>query len=254
MKIRRRQAALVAQVRKRGRVSVDELAALLGASRETIRRDLTELARQGRVDKVHGGATMPRVFGEGPFQQRMTENADAKMRIARAAAGLFAAGKTLFVDTGSTTVYFAEELARAPELTVVTNSVEVARILAGARNGHRVFLLGGEYAPGNSQTIGTMVAAQIRAFRAHHAVLAVGALDARSGAMDFDIEEAQVARAMIERAERVTVLADASKFDALASFEVCPLARIDRLVCDAPPPEALARGLVEAGAEIALAP
>jgi len=96
--------------------------------------------------------------------------------------------------------------------------------------------------------LSTMVAEQIRAFRAHHAVLTVGALDRRTGAMDYNIEEAQVARAMIAQSEKLTILADHSKFGALASFEVCPLARIDNLVCDGPVPQDIREALEAGGA------
>ncbi len=254
MKIDERQERLVGIVRQKGKASVEELAALLGASRETIRRDLTALAERGLVQKYHGGAKAARIPGEGSFRQRMAENVAAKIRIAKAAAALFQPGETLLIDTGSTTLFFAEEIARVSGLTIVTNSTEIARTVARAGNGSRVFLLGGEFGFANSQTLGTMVTEQLRAFRAHHAVLTIGALDSRHGAMDFNIDEAQVARAMIEQSERLTVLADASKFGALASFEVCPLARVDRLVCDAPPPEDIRAPLAEAGGKLILAP
>ncbi len=248
MNIRDRQARLVEIVWKEEKATVEMLAERLGASRETIRRDLTRLAQQGKIQKVHGGAVKPTALGEPEFQQRLSENAPAKMAIAKTAAALFRPGEALFIDTGSTTLFFAEEIARRGGLTIITNSTEIARVIDKAGNGHRVFLLGGEYRAGNSQTVGTMVAEQIRAFRAHHAVLTVGALDRRTGAMDYNIEEAQVARAMIAQSEKLTILADHSKFGALASFEVCPLARIDNLVCDGPVPQDIREALEAGGA------
>lgn len=253
MKVRQRQAKIIEIIRKNEQASVDELAAFLAISRETIRRDLTALANSGKIQKIHGGATLPREFGEGSFRQRMSDNAQAKTRIAAAACDLFCAGETIFVDTGSTTLYFAEKLTEGSGLTIVTNSTGIASAIAST-SGNRTFLLGGEFSADNRQTVGTMVAAQIRSFRAHHAVLTIGALDARTGAMDYNIEEAHVARAMIEQSESLTVLADASKFEDVASFEVCPLAQIDRLVCDAAPPDALGEALAEAGVKIILAP
>ncbi len=253
MSVSRRQDNLVDLVRRAGKVSVAELADALGASRETIRRDLTHLERAGRVQKVHGGAIIPRLAGEGSFAQRMGTSMQAKTAMARVAASLFASGETLFIDTGSTTLYLAEELAAVAGLTIVTNSTEIARTIARARNASGVFLLGGAYGVENSQTLGTMAASQIRSFRAHHAVLTVGALDSRTGAMDFDMEEAQVAQAMIGQSEQVTVLADSSKFESLASFEVCPLARIDRLVCDSPPPADIRDGIEQAGGTVIIA-
>jgi DeoR family glycerol-3-phosphate regulon repressor len=247
-----RQARVLDIIRAQRRASVDELAAALAASRETIRRDLGELARAGQVLKFHGGAGLPLPLGEGPFQERMAENAAAKLAIAERAARLFAPGETLLVDTGSTTLYFAEKLAAVPDLTVVTNSAEIARVVSRSGMRSRVFLLGGEYHLDNQQTVGTLAVSQIRAFRAHAAVIAVGALDARSGAMDFNIEEALIAQAMIEQAQSVTVLADSSKFDRIASFAVCPLARIANLVCEAPPEGALLEAVQKAGIRLHL--
>lgn len=252
MKIQARQAKLTEIVRRRQKVSVDELANLLDTSRETIRRDLTQLSKAGKISKVHGGATIPRITGEGSFKQRLSENVEAKVKIAVAAAHLIKPGETLFVDTGSTTLLFAEELAKNEGLTVITNSTEIARTIATADNNSHVFLLGGEFKADNSQTVGTMAAAQIRSFRAHHAVLTIGALDCRSGAMDFNIEEAQIARAMIAQSEKTTVLADCSKIGKLASFEVCPLDAIDRFVVDTAPPPDVREAVERAGGTIVL--
>ena len=251
--MKKRQLKIIDTLRKQKRATVDELAKLFNISRETIRRDLTQLANTGKIQKIHGGAILPSVFGEGSFQQRMSDNGDAKTRIASQAVKLFAAGETLFIDTGSTTLYFAEKLNELSGLTVVTNSAEIARVISASGTGTRTFLLGGEYSDKNHQTVGTLVAAQIKSFRAHHAVLTVGALDIRSGAMDFNIEEAHVARAMIEQSESITILADGSKYNNLASFEVCPLSRIDRLVCDYAPPDDMAEALTEAGVKTVVA-
>ncbi len=253
MKVKNRHDKIVDFVRKNSSATVEELATLLEISRETIRRDLTDLSKAGKVQKVHGGATLPRSIGEGSFQHRMSENVDAKIKIAQAAVELFSAGETLFIDTGTTTLYLAEKVAEMAAITVVTNSVEIASIASASRSTVQTFLLGGEFNASNRQTIGTMAAAQVRLFRAHHAVLTIGALDSRTGAMDFDIEEAQVARAMIEQSQSVTILVDSSKFNAVASFEVCQLSQIDRLITDAAPSAGLADAIEAAGVELIVA-
>ncbi len=253
MKIKLRRSKILEIIRKKERATVEELAELLNISRETIRRDLTDLANLDKIKKVHGGAVLPQVFGEGSFQQRMSENALSKAKIAQAAAKLFTAGETLFIDTGSTTQYFAQELSEISGLTIVTNSTWIARTVAGSTSTNQVFLLGGEFRADNSQTIGAMVTSQIRSFRAHHVVLTIGALDWRTGAMDFDIEEAQIARAMIEQSQTITLLTDSSKFNKLASFEVCSLEKIDRIICDTKPPEKLYKALKKANVEIIIA-
>jgi len=245
-----RQAEIVNIIRQHNRVTVEELARILKISKETIRRDLTELARIGKVQKFHGGASMPMMTGEGPFRDRMSDNALAKAAIAAEAVKLISQGETILIDTGSTTVYFAEKLAKVSNLTVVTNSAEIARVISLASLQCKTFLLGGEFNADNRQTFGSMAVSQIRSFRAHHAVLTIGALDLRTGIMDFCIEEAQVARAMIEQAESITILADSSKIGRIASFEVCSLDRITNLVCDQSLPEKYQAALIEAGVNI----
>jgi len=143
--------------------------------------------------------------------------------------------------------------ANVKGLTIITNSTEIARTCATADRHSRTFLLGGEFSADNSQTIGAMATTQIRSFRAHHAILTIGALDARSGAMDYNIDEAQIARAMVEQSESVTVLADSSKLGALASFEVCPLTAINRLVTDTAPPDGILEELESAGIKVVFA-
>lgn len=253
MKPQNRRERILDLLRERGTVTVEELAGSLAMSRETIRRDLTVLSNRGQVRKFHGGATWPHNEGENLFQERMSENVAAKRAIAHRAAALFAPGDALFVDTGSTTVYFAEELTRIAELRVITNSSMIASIMSGTDNGTRVYLLGGEFNGENYETFGAMATAMIRQFRARHAVLTVAALNAEAGIMDHDTEEAQVARAIVDQAITLTVLADASKFERTALFEVAPWSSVARLVVDQPPTGGLARQLETAGVEVIVA-
>ncbi len=253
MKIKLRQTKILEIIRKEERVSVEKLAAELNISRETIRRDLTDLAKKNKIQKIHGGAILPQNFGEASFQQRMSDNAFEKAKIAAKALSFFTSGETLFIDTGSTTLYFAEKLSEISGLTIITNSTEIARIVSSSKANNQVFLLGGEFSPDNRQTIGTMAISQIRQFRAHHAVLTIGAIDSLTGAMDYNIEEAQIASAMIEQSKSLTILVDSSKFNQLASFEVCSLDKIDRLICDKLPEDELLQKLQAAEVEIIVA-
>lgn len=251
----RRREAIMAALRKAGQASVEALAEALGASRETIRRDLAELDTRGLLRKIHGGAVVaePGVAAsgiEGPLSLRMGQNVGAKRAIARAAAGLLRPGDSLFVDTGSTTIFLAEELSTASGLTVITNSATTAA-LAAKGEGAAVFLVGGAFRRGGGESVGPLALMQIRQFRPAHAFLTVAAADAR-GFADHDAEEAQVARAMLDQAAQVTILADFSKMGRAALFPVAAPAEVDRLVADAVP-EGLAARLSEAGVEIVLA-
>ena len=245
-----RRDRIVDLLRERERVSVEFLAAELAASPETLRRDLAALPDRGLIRKFHGGASLPESAGEGAFHTRLSEHPREKRAVARRAAALFSPGDTLFVDTGTTTLAFAEELARGTGLTVVTNSATIAQLLG--RSGNRAFLVGGEYRDEAAQTLGALAVDQIGRFHAGHAVLTVGAIEP-AGVMDYDLGEAELARAMIAQAQTVTVIADASKLGRRGLFLVCPLARIDRLVVDAPATGALADALRAAGVEVILA-
>ena len=219
-------------------------------SRETIRRDLAALDRQGLARKFHGGARrMEQIPSEIDFMARMTENVPEKRRIAEAAARLFNHGDTLFMDAGSTTIFFAERLAQLSGLTIITNCMGALRHLGGSA---RVILLGGEYEAAGQETLGPLTETDLRRFRADHVVLTVGAVHG-DGILDYDLREASLARAMIAQARRVTVLADHAKFDRPAVFEVAPLSRVERMVTDRPPPPHIAEGLRAGGVQLILA-
>lgn len=249
MKPKLRQAQIAELIGQHGEVSVETLAEQFDVSPETIRRDLGLLAETGTVQKVHGGARRPRLLCEGSFQQRMSENAEAKRVIARKLAALIEPGDTIFIDTGSTTLICAEALATIADLTVITNSPRIAQVFdAGQRAA--IYLLGGRYDPDNAETTGPLVIEQIAAFQADHAVLTVAAIDIKAGAMDSNFDEARVARAMIAHARHVFVLANAGKIGREAAFHVCDCDRIDVLVTDQPPDPAIAASLRGAGVDL----
>ena len=253
---RARRERIVQMVRERERITVDALADVLGTSKETIRRDLTDLAERGLVRKFHGGATLiePRPFEpnvEGLFTARLLENAEAKRAIARCAIRLFEPGDTLFVDTGTTTLLFAEELAQASGFTVITNSAAIAA-LATRGDANSTFLIGGEYRADGNENLGPLAVEQIGRFHAIHAVLTVGSVET-SGFLDFDVKEAEVARAMIAQARSITVLADRSKFGRGGLIKIAPLSAVAGVVTKSEPPGEIASALKEAGVTVVVA-
>lgn len=239
-----RQAKICELVNRRGEVSVEEMAERFSASPETIRRDLSALAEAGRLRKVHGGARAPAVPEEGVLRARMRQNLLAKQLIAEKAAGLVRPGMVLFVDTGSTTLIAARELARIRRLTVITNSTQIADVFATGAGAAEVILLGGRYRHENAQSVGAETIAQVGLYSADMALLTIGALDTR-GATDFSSREAQLARAMIANAEACTLLVDHSKLGKRAPFRVCRLDQVATLVTDRAVEESLKESLKE---------
>ncbi|NWA28169.1 DeoR/GlpR transcriptional regulator [Pseudomonas gingeri] len=252
MRPNERRQHILELLRQRERISVDELARTLSTSQETIRRDLTELADNGQITKFHGGAALPPTGEhENAFQTRMNEYSQEKRAVARYAAGLYQPGDSVLIDTGTTTLFFAQELAKLNRITVITNSLRIAGSIGAS--GNRVFMIGGEYRPESEQNIGALAMEQISRFNAEHAVVTIGALSA-DGAFDFSIEEAEITRAMIARTRYLTVIADSSKLGKRALFQVFPLERIDRLVIDRKPMGELAQALENAHVEVHEAP
>ena len=253
MRPEERRSQIMDMVRERGRVVVDDLAELLDVSRESIRRDLNALSTQGQVRKFHGGAEYPHTDRESAYRVRMTENVQAKRQIARRAAALFADGDTVFVDTGTTTEYFSEELAKVSGISVITNSSVISANLAGSEADNQVYLIGGQYNGERTCSYGALAVEQIRLFHASDVVLTVGAINANTGITNFLLDEAEVARAMLRHAKTLTVIADASKVGRTALFEICPLERIDRLVTERAPEGVFGAAVREADIDVLMA-
>jgi DeoR family glycerol-3-phosphate regulon repressor len=256
MKPAARRSAILRLLDEIGEVTVDNLAARFCASRETIRRDLADLDSCGQIRKFHGGARRMD-FGdaslhESEFDTRMQERRAEKNAIARKAASLFAEGSTLFIDTGSTTIAFARALCEKRNMTVITNSPQIAQMLSQAQMRHHVYLVGGELAAEGRETLGAMAVAQIAQFKAEHVILTVGAIT-KTAIMDYDLRETEMARAMIAQAQSITVLADHHKLDRPAVFQVAELARVSRLVTDRQPAAEMKAALAAAGIEIIVA-
>lgn len=245
-----RQARILDIVRRDDEASVEALAKRFDVSHETVRRDLRVLASTGLLHKVRGGARPTQMTVEGSHRERLFAHAEAKTEIGAKLAGCIGNGDTLFIDTGTTTLACAKALSTLRNLTIITNSIRLAQRLSELSDNHTVFMLGGTYGADNAQTLGPLATEQAGRFQADHAVLTVAAIDAESGAMDADFDEAQVARAMIGNAQRTILLADASKFGQRAAHRVCRLADVDMLVSDQAPEGTLATALSAWGVEV----
>lgn len=250
MKPKQRQSRIIDVIARDGEATVDALAVEFDVSAETIRRDLAQLALSGALQKVHGGARRLRLHAEGSFQERMGEDAAAKQVIAQKLASIVEPGDTIFMDTGTTTLFCAEALADMERLTVITNSIRVAQALARGTGRAKVFLLGGDYAADNAQTLGPIALDQINRFQADHAVLAVAAIDPTGGAADADFDEAQIARRMMANATNVIVVAQAAKLGRKAAHRICRLDEVDMLVSDTVPGGAVGLALQVAQVQV----
>jgi len=229
------QAAIIEAVRDDGVTRIAALAERLGVSDETVRRHVRALVDAGTLSRAHGGVAWAGAVSEAPFHRRMRVNAPAKRALAAAVADHVEDGQVLLIDTGSTTAYVAQALDARRDLTVITNSLEIARHLVG-RNGNRIYMAGGELRADLAAAVGPEADAFIRQFRADLAILSIAAVDGSGLFMDFDLDEARIARTMIECANERLVVADHSKFGRRAAVGICGPGDIDILVTDREPP------------------
>lgn len=246
----KRHGAILKLLEGRGSLSVTTLSHELGVSTETVRRDIRALVDTGAAVRVHGAVGLAGQMGEAPFDRRMRENAGAKRAIAQTMAARIADGASLMLDTGTTTSFLARELLGHRRLTVVTNSSDVARTLATV-NGNRVFMAGGELRGDSGAALGASALAFIRDFFVEWAIISAGAVDG-GGVMDFDLQEAEFARAVLGCGSRRVVLTDASKFGRHGFIRVTGFDRVDEMVTDHPPPPEIAAAMAGAGAAVGL--
>jgi DeoR family glycerol-3-phosphate regulon repressor len=239
-----RQDEIIQLLRSGGSARIADLAARLGVSRETVRRDVAPLAHAGELVKVHGSVRATLQASEAPFERRMRENAHAKQRLAAHVAAMIDDGDSIMLDTGTTTSFLARALLNKSSLTVVTNSSDVARTLATV-NGNRVYMAGGELHGDNGAAFGPSAIGFASSFAVKHAIISISAVDAVTGFMDHHLAEAEFARQVLQCGQQRIVITDASKFTRTALVRVCGFDGLDLLVCDGEPP---ARHPVGAGA------
>ncbi len=233
-----RHERILRDLRLHAAIRVSHLARALGVTTETIRRDLDALGAAGRLNRTYGGAALPLAEREPAFQERQRRHVVERSRIGAYAAAMIGRGEVLMVDSGSTTLHFARHLAStAARATVITNSPAIAATLA-VNDAIRVLLCPGEFGAHEGGVFGPHAAEFLRRLRADRAVIGASGLDA-SGPSEASTEAAGVKRAMIDAAGQVMLLVDASKFDRIHLESFCPLADLDDIVVDRPPPAGL---------------
>ena len=235
MLAQQRQALILDRVRERGAARVAELVAAFGVSDMTVRRDLDLLARRGLVDKVHGGATVPRAGStdEPGFAEKSQREPTEKIGIAHVAARLVRAGEAIGLSAGTTTWTLAHELVDVVRLTVVTNSPSVAEVFHEAgRADQTVVLTGGVRTPSDA-LVGPVAVGSLTSINLDSVFLGTHGMDVRSGFSTPNLLEAETNQALIRAARRLVVVADHTKWGVVGIATVAPLAKADVLVSDA---------------------
>jgi DeoR family transcriptional regulator, fructose operon transcriptional repressor len=235
MLIAERHSRLKELIGRRGMADLDTLAAELGVSQSTVRRDVEFLQHAGLVERTHGGviwvgektATGARPYA---FDQRMSYHVDIKKQIARAARGLVQTGQTVLIDGGTTTFYFAQELI-GTQLQLVTNSLPIANLFLNDEN-VELILTGGLMYPRYGVLLGPMTEEVLATIHTKTLFLSVAGIhDGQLYNQNTLLVQSELR--MMAQAQEIVLLADSGKFGQQALSSLGPLSEIDIVVTDA---------------------
>jgi DeoR family glycerol-3-phosphate regulon repressor len=261
---RTRRAFILDAVAETGAVSVTEIAAQLGVSEMTVRRDLTELEKEGRLARTHGGAVSTDLtaivepglsattsrLNEPTFQARLAKNALPKRLIAEAAAQVASGLRTIALDVGTTTFLLARLLAGQQHVKFFTNSVRNATQLGEGLA--EVYLPGGRMRNDELSISNATAISQFEALWFDIAFVGVSGLTS-DGIYDYSFDDTEMKRVYLRRSTKKVVLCDASKFDCMSLVHIAPLSQFDMLITNASPPPELAKALEAAKVEVMVA-
>ena len=244
-----RHPQIIEIARRDGKVTVEGLAAHFGVTLQTIRRDLTELADAGRLERVHGGAVPPSGTANIGYEDRRNLHQEAKQAIARACVRDIPHDCSLFLNIGTSTEAVARELLHHRGLMVVTNNINVANILAANRN-CEVIVTGGTLRRADGGLVGKLAVDTIRQFKFDLAVIGCSALDVDGDILDFDIQEVDVSQSIIAQSRKTFLVADASKFKRSAPARIASVSDVDTFYTDRALPAGLAQRCAEWGTRV----
>jgi DeoR/GlpR family transcriptional regulator of sugar metabolism len=231
-----------------GTAHVSDLAESFGVSEMTVRRDLGALARDGKLERVHGGAVDS---AEPGFSQIEVERFDIKDRLGAAAAAMVQDGMTVMVDIGTSTLQLARHL-HGRKITVVTTNLAVVEELLPDQDIELV-LPGGVVRRNYRSLVGVLAEDSLRQIKSDILFFGTSGVDLEMGVWDTTMIEVPIKRLMIAGAGEVVLIADAAKFSMTGMVRVCGPESITHIVTDAPLPAACRSAVDAAGIEVTVA-
>ena len=222
-----RRQSLSELLRKQPGLRVPEIARVLGISEGTVRNDLNALEQQGRLTRVHGGAVLNEQpqFPSSSFNIRYHNEAAAKMKMARQAALLVNDGDSVFLDASTTVYYLARQLAERQRLRVVTNGIDVARLLAENPT-HLVILLGGTVGSDGSSVTGLLSEQALEELRMQKAFISSSGFSIQRGMTDVHLAGGHLKRKALSSAQQVLAMISSNK---LGKEDLTSFAGIDQI-------------------------
>lgn len=230
-----RQSRILKELQHHEAVRVAELAAVLGVSEMTVRRDIEALDASGLARKIHGGATrLSRLSAVEPgFVSNAEREPEAKTAIAAAALALVEPGMTVALTGGTTTFHLAALLHQVEGLTVVTNSLKVAEVIHQLQgiSAPKVIVTGGERTPSEA-LVGPVARAAIDRLNTDICFMGVHGIDHQRGLTSPNLQEADTNSAFVASTNQLVVLADHSKFNVRSLASIAALSQVDTIITD----------------------
>jgi DeoR family transcriptional regulator of aga operon len=232
MLAKERRQLIVTELNRNGKIYTSELAAQFSVSDVTIRTDLDNLERSGRLTRTHGGAVpAERAEGVVAFELRLAMQSEAKRAIALKAAEFIRGDQSIIIDAGSTTQHLAQVIPDVTDLTVYTPGITIAQQLLMV-DGVSTHLLGGRVDPDWMQTVGTPREQGLKDVLVQTVFLGAYGLDDDLDAVDESPDMARQKLQYVRRARTVILLLDSSKLGRHASTKVMPIDHADYLITD----------------------
>jgi DeoR/GlpR family transcriptional regulator of sugar metabolism len=225
-----RKQQILGILKRQGQVIAKDVAEAMAVSEDTIRRDLRELAQEGLLQRVHGGA-LPASPAVADFAGRESITPEGKVAIGRAAAGMIRAGQVVILDGGTTARQVARHIPLELKVTVVTHSPTIALELVNHAE-IEVILIGGRLFKHSVVAVGAQAIEAIGKIHADTYFMGVTGVHAKTGLTTGDYEEAAVKRALSEAAAETFVLASSEKLGAASPFAVIPLSEVSGIITE----------------------
>jgi DeoR/GlpR family transcriptional regulator of sugar metabolism len=239
-----RKDLLLDRLRRDGRIVAKEIAAELGLSEDSIRRDLRELDAAGLAVRVYGGA-LPASPATADYASRAAVEPDSKRRVAAAALALIEPGATVILDGGTTTLALVDALPKAFPCTIITHSPTIANALL--HHDADVLLIGGRLFKHSAVACGAAAVEAAERISADLFLLGVTGVHAVAGLTTGDADEAAMKRALAARAAETYVLASDEKIGAASRYRVLPFDAVAGIVVDRGAADPTLRELAAAG-------
>lgn len=236
-----RKQSILIELEENGKVYVNFLSEKLGVTPETIRRDLASLEEHRLLKRVHGGAVPFRGERlEPPFEKKRKIRQQEKERIGQRAAKCIESNDTILIDVGTTTLELCHAIHNVENLTIVTNSLKAASVLNDrlekkAFSGN-IIILGGMLNTAQQSIKGSLTAKMLEAFRVDKAFISCGGIT-KGYVSDFDIEEIEISKMMMNISRESILLADHSKINKEAFYLIGELTLFDYIISDLQPDE-----------------